>query len=175
MDTENKEVEIKKEVENNVSEQEVVQEAIRMDKKSKILLAIFVVLIAISTIITYYKIMIKRDYMIEAQIDCDPETESCFIYKCDPEQEECTGNPEEDTSYYKIINKNASRVSVCDSGSEECQPLVCGVDEPDCEITLCSPEDSSGDSCSSPGDSSGEKSAVLEEEASNETIDKTQF
>ena len=170
MDTENKEVEIKKETENNVPKQEVAQEVILMDKKSKILLCVFVVLIVISIIVTYYKIMIKRDYMIEAQIDCDPETESCFVYKCDPEQEECTGNPEEDMSYYKIINKNASRVSVCDSGVEECQPLVCEVGEPDCEITLCSPEDSSGDSCSNLGESSNEKSAIPEEDALNAQV-----
>jgi hypothetical protein len=39
-----------------------------MDKKSKIFLGVFFLLIFASIGATYYRIMVKRDYVIEAQI-----------------------------------------------------------------------------------------------------------
>ncbi|MCX6766033.1 MAG: hypothetical protein NT136_03685 [Candidatus Moranbacteria bacterium] len=113
-----------------------------MDKKSKILIAILLVLTLASVGYTFYKIMIQRDYVISAQIDCDPYVEKCFIWECDPasteEGEKCTGNPEEDIWYYKIAERNANRIPLCDPETDEtCDPWTCEEGEKDCQQILC--------------------------------------
>lgn len=122
-----------------------------MDKKSKILFTILALMAAVSVGATYYKIMIQRDYQIVAQISCDPAAESCFTHTCDPEYEECSDIPEENISYYKLINKNAANITICDSSKgEECAELACEAGEQNCEITLCSEETAEDDPCSNP-------------------------
>lgn len=109
-----------------------------MDKKSKILFLIMGVLMLGSITVTYYRYIVKRDYIIQAQAICDPYTEKCFVYVCDPETgEECTGDPVEDTSYYKLINRNAKNIPLCDPNDENCDALVCPEGEADCSFTLC--------------------------------------
>lgn len=138
-----------------------------MDRKSKILLLVFIILIIASVVVTYYKIMVKRDYQILAQISCDPAAESCFTHECDSEYEECSENPEENISYYKLINKNAANISICDSNKgEECAELTCEEGEPNCEITLCSEETEEDDSCSNPEEYL--KNQQAEEQSSSE-------
>lgn len=116
-----------------------------MDKKTRIFFIVFFLLIAASVGATYYRIMVKRDYVIESQVDCDPETEKCFVWQCDPnateEGEKCTGDPEEDVWYYKIARRNAGRIPLCDPEKDEnCQPFVCEEGEKDCEEILCDEE-----------------------------------
>ncbi len=116
-----------------------------MDKKSKILLLAFLVLVIAVVAFTCYKYMVKRDYIIEAQADCDPYTEACFIWQCDPESSEegeaCTGDPEEDIWYYQIVKRNAMNIPLCDPNDENCDALICDPAlEKDCEIILCDEE-----------------------------------
>lgn len=109
-----------------------------MDTKSKIFFGILSGLILGSVAFSYYKFVIVRDYFITAQAQCDPASEACFTHYCDPEtEEECTGNQEEDTSYYKLIRRNASYMPVCSPSEEGCEALVCPDGEPGCEMTLC--------------------------------------
>lgn len=113
-----------------------------MDKKSKILIAVFLILILISVGITYWRIMVKRDYVIESQIDCDPYAEECFTWECDPESdaegEACTGDPEMDVWYYKLARRNAANIPLCDPEKDEtCDPWTCPEGEKDCEQILC--------------------------------------
>jgi hypothetical protein len=127
-----------------------------MDRKSKILLAVFFLLIAGSVAFTYYRIMVKKDYLISSQIDCDPYTEKCFIWNCDPNStapgEACTGDPEVDVWYYKIAKRNASRIPLCNPETDEnCQPFLCDPGEPECGETLCSAETATeGEICNDP-------------------------
>lgn len=112
-----------------------------MDKKSKIFFIVFGLLIAISVAVTYWRIMVKRDYVIESQVDCDPYTEACFVWECNPaskvEGEACTGT-EDDIWYYKIARRNAGRIPLCDPNTDEnCQPMLCEPGETDCSETLC--------------------------------------
>ncbi len=98
---------------------------------------------------TYWRIMIKKDYVVETQVDCDPETEACFIWECDSEStvegEACTGDPETDIWYYKIARRNASMIPLCDPETDEslsadeagCEPWTCEPGEKDCSETLC--------------------------------------
>lgn len=127
-----------------------------MDKKSKILLAILLLLVAGSVVLTYYRIMIKRDYLISSQVECDPYTEKCFIWNCDPEStiegESCTGDLEADVWYYKIVKRNASRIPLCDPETDEnCQPFLCEMGESECVEILCSAETATeGEICNDP-------------------------
>lgn len=127
-----------------------------MDTKSKILIWIFVALIIIAVALTFWRIMIKRDYVISSQIDCDPTVEKCFIWRCDPtstvEGEACTGDPETDVWYYQIAQRNASRIPLCDPATDEtCLPFACDEGEKDCSVTFCDPETAGEDEeCNDP-------------------------
>lgn len=94
---------------------------------------------------TYWRIMVEKDYVIEAQTDCDPYVDECFVWECDPESdvegEACTGDPETDSWYFQVIRRNASNVPLCDPNTdEECEALVCAEDEPECEYEFCTEE-----------------------------------
>lgn len=111
-----------------------------MDNKNKIFFAVFFTLIVAVVAITFTKYFIAKDYYIEAQTDCDPYTEKCFVWKCDldspNEDERCTGNPEEDTWYYQKVRKIANEIPICDPDSEDCNALQCSPGM-DCEVTYC--------------------------------------
>jgi hypothetical protein len=111
-----------------------------MDRKSKIFFVVFFLLIVGAIGVTYYRYFIVRDYMIEAQASCDPFTEACFVYVCDPEAEECTGDPDQDTSYYKNISRNAKNIPLCNPLDEDCDALTCPPGEANCTLTLCDPD-----------------------------------
>jgi hypothetical protein len=112
-----------------------------MDKKSKIFFSVVALLIVGSVAVTYWHIIVKRDYIIEAQANCDPYVEKCFIWECDPqsdvEGEACTGDAETDIWYFQVVRRNASRVPLCDPNDEECDALICGDNEPECSVTFC--------------------------------------
>ena len=116
-----------------------------MDKKTKIFWIILALLLIGSVAFTYYRIIIKRDYMVFSQIDCDPYEERCFIWECDPdsteEGEACTGDPEMNIWYYKLVNRKANEIQLCDPNVDEnCDPWTCESDEEDCGETLCDEE-----------------------------------
>ncbi|MBU2028426.1 hypothetical protein KJ761_00865 [Patescibacteria group bacterium] len=137
-----------------------------MDKKSppkadqpradKILWIVFFLLIVGSVAFTYYRVMIKKDYLISSEVDCDPYTEKCFIWNCDPESdvegEACIGDPEMDIWYYKIVERNASRIPLCDPEvDEDCEPFLCEAGELECGETLCDAAAAAeGEECTDP-------------------------
>ena len=128
---------------------------IKLDNKSKILFIVIGLLIAVSVAVTYWRIVVRRDYIVQAQTECDPETEKCFIWECDPESdvegEACTGDPETDIWYYKIIRRNAMNIPNCDPNDEECTALVCPENEADCSEELCTDENvPEGETCNDP-------------------------
>jgi hypothetical protein len=128
---------------------------IKINRKSKILFLVLGILIIASVGATFYRYIIKRDYIIQAQIDCDPETENCLVWRCDPsstvEGEACTGAPENDIWYYKILKRNANRIPPCDPKDENCTAYQCETNEPECEMASCSPENiKEGEECSAP-------------------------
>ena len=115
-----------------------------MDRKTKIFFWVMGLLILASVGATYWRIMVKKDYIIEAQTDCDPYAEKCFVWECDPESTEegeaCTGDPETDTWYFQVIRRNAMNVPLCDPNDENCEALVCGENEPECSYEFCTEE-----------------------------------
>ena len=113
-----------------------------MDKKSKVFLWVFFLLIVTSVGVTYWRIMVKRDYVIENQVDCDPYEKACFVWECDPastvEGEACTGDAETDVWYYAVAKRSAANIPMCDPEVDEnCDPWTCGEGEKDCSETLC--------------------------------------
>ncbi len=138
-----------------------------MDKKSKIFFLVFFLLIAGSVAVTYWRIVVERDYLVLAETSCDPETEACFVYECDPEAEECTGDPEEDTSYYAKIKKKAFNFPDC--GEEGCEDPICEEGEADCEVILCTEENKEEwESCNNPEEYEAAETDEEEQELSEE-------
>lgn len=132
-----------------------------MDKKSKILLWVFALLIVASVGVTYWRIMIKKDYVIESQVDCDPYVNECFVWECDPESdvegEACTGDPESDIWYFNVARRNASMIPLCDSETDEnCDPWTCEENEKDCETVFC-------------------EESIMEEQYATACVDPVQF
>ncbi|TAK83186.1 MAG: hypothetical protein EPO09_21335 [Aquabacterium sp.] len=125
-----------------------------MDRKSKIFFLVFGLLIAASVAASYYRYIVRRDYIVQAQADCDPATEKCFVHTCDPATETCAGDAAKDTSYYQIIRRNAKHIPLCDPSAEDCAAYVCPEGERDCSITLCDEatlaKEGSGDVCNDP-------------------------
>lgn len=152
-----------------------------MDTKSKILFGIFGILIVLSVSASYYKFMVLHDYVVQAEVDCDPETESCFVWQCDPEvADECTGNPEEDIWYFKIAHRNAKNIPYCDPNDDSCLAFQCPENgEDECDEVLCSTdtldEYAIDGICTNPEDfvafSSDEDVLTDEENATVETLD----
>jgi hypothetical protein len=126
-----------------------------MDKKNKIFFLVMTLLIIGAVGVTYWRIMIEKDYVIEAEIDCEPTEEACFIWECDPEGTEdwemCTGDPDEDIWYYKLVRRNAGNIPLCDpEEDEECDPYTCEEGEADCEEILCEEDNEDEIECNDP-------------------------
>jgi hypothetical protein len=146
---------------------------IEMDqsKASKIFLAVFFLAIVLSIAVSYWRIVIRRDYDIVASVDCDPYEERCFVHICNPDPNvdgECTGDLSEDTWFTKNLNRKAYNIPECDPADENCTALQCGENEEGCFYELCGeanvPE---GDSCNDPEqytkDNPPEEESVCEE------------
>lgn len=114
-----------------------------MDRRSKIFLGLFLVLIALSGAWKFYQFFIERNYLIHTEVSCDPETESCFVLECEDGDEECEQVP------YKKLETAAYLVPSCDPyADEECPEPSCEPESSSCVVTYCS-EDSiaEGESC----------------------------
>ena len=117
-----------------------------MDKKNKIFFIVLFALIFGSIGATFLRIVVFKNYTLEAQADCDPEIEKCFVWECDPnsteEGEACTGDEEEDISYYQLIRRKAYNVPLCNPDEDEsCVPMECDPEtEKGCEIVFCDEE-----------------------------------
>ena len=123
------------------------------DRANTIFYVVLILLIIISVGITFYKIVILKNYQIVAQVSCNPATEKCFESICDPaEDEKCPENVTERTSYYKNISKKANTIYVCEMTEEKLgcnKELSCTEGEASCSYTYCNPVRlSEGEKCS---------------------------
>lgn len=139
-----------------------------MDNRTKIVFAIFLLSILLLTFFVYKKYFLDKDYSVYAEVPCDPVTEVCFVYHCDTEVEECTGVIEEDTSYYKKIERSAESFPLCDPNEEGCVVSVCAENDSKCTVTFCDPSDSESE-CSS-----SEDFQVNEEEPDSQELVETE-
>lgn len=137
-----------------------------MDSQFKIILSVFLVLVVILVFTVYFQFFINRNYLVHAEVSCDPTTEVCYVYKCDSEIEECTGIPEEDILYYKKIERNAHRLPLCDPNEDICDVTACESGEIGCTIMICNSANAE-EECSNPEDFQ----MVVEELDAQETIE----
>jgi hypothetical protein len=121
--------------------------------KSKFFLTSSVFFVVVSVVLLLFRTFILMDYPISVQVSCDPSQDQCFVHVCDPDVESCSGNLEEDTSYYKIVNKLASRMLEC-SGGDDCPEPSCDTGEIGCEVVFCIDEvaASHGETCNNPSE-----------------------
>jgi hypothetical protein len=140
---------------------------------SRILTIVFVLLLVTSVGVAYYRYMVQENFLVKYQTPCNPATESCFVYECDPEAEECTGNPEEDTTYYSLMYRLAKNIPACDVNVEgDCDAAyTCAAGEQKCEIVVCNDDTSLEEesACTNPEDfvieeEEGTEAEVMEEE-----------
>ena len=111
-----------------------------MDKKSKILLWVFFSLILVSIALSFYRYMIKKDYVISAEAACDPKAQKCYVRNCE-EDKEGTGcdtlTEGQKSYYYTMIERNYRNID-CQSGDKRCtEVLPCQEGERDCREVLC--------------------------------------
>ncbi len=113
-------------------------------KGSKIFYTIISLLIIGSIAVTFYKIVVMKDYQVIATTSCNPELEKCFKAECDPtDDDSCPQNIEERATYYKKISKKASVILLCEKTTEKngCnEELSCTAGELSCSYTYCSPD-----------------------------------
>lgn len=139
---------------------------------SKALSLIFIVVLVFSVGLTFFKFFVLRDYTIQSQVECDPYTEVCFTYHCDPTVEECSGDSVADTFYYKLLDRNAKNILLCNPAEESCAPLLCLEDEAGCVITFCDVSVDETVECTNPEQYSAENPIVENlEEVSIEQVD----
>lgn len=135
---------------------------VSIGKKQKILITIFILTLALSSVLVVKRIYIDRDYLLMNEVDCDPTVEVCFKRLCDEGCDSTDG----DYEFYKKQSVSASAVSVCDPTLEECPELVCAETE-GCQEELCNeanvPEN---EECSYPED-------FIQEESSSNSGDNT--
>ena len=114
-----------------------------MDRKSKILILIFALVIVSTFLWKYHTILQKHDFIIDTHIACDSSVNVCFTTVCDVESgEDCTD------AVYAKLQKRAIDIPLCDKFKDNCPELTCAIGEPDCSITYCSDESlDDGESC----------------------------
>ncbi|MBI5133823.1 MAG: hypothetical protein HZA81_00315 [Candidatus Taylorbacteria bacterium] len=104
-----------------------------MDIKSKIITALFVLLLIGVSVWKYKVFIVDRDFTIYGTSSCDLFNESCFAMDCSESDPECDLTP------YKKIEKMAYNVPRC-GPLEECDELTCSQEEEGCYMTSCSEE-----------------------------------
>lgn len=117
-----------------------------MDRKTKILFIVLILLLIVSIGITFYRYMIKKNYLIFAHVECNPQNESCFYVPCQEGDNTCSSTTIE---YYKKITKKAFNIEMCNTKDEGCNPLDCKNGEKDCKIINCTNDNvDEGEVCS---------------------------
>ena len=125
----------------------------KSDIGNKIFYIVLILLVVGAVGVTFYKIVILKNYQIVAQVSCNPKTEKCFVTTCDPSTDDsCSKNPDEQTTYYKNISKKAATISACEATAEKigCKDeLSCITGEANCSYTYCDPNNlGEGEECS---------------------------
>ena len=89
-----------------------------------------VLCLVITIIASFYRFIIKNDYLVYYESPCDPNTKSCF--------ESCDDN----CTYYMKVQKYAPDVFVqCGKDITDCKSAsVCLPSDRKCSITYCNPK-----------------------------------
>lgn len=110
-----------------------------MWQKGKFWLLALLILVVLEAALVFYRVFVLEAYTITAQVDCDPLTESCFVYECEEGDVECEGSV-----YYKYAEVPASKTS-CNTEDPRCLYNLTCKEEEGCVSTYCDPETVSED------------------------------
>ena len=104
---------------------------------------IFLALVALGS--SYWVFIVREDFQVLATTSCDPNKETCFVYRCDSSNTDnatdlCDGAEDKAPLYYTYIFKKKSQLAECDADTKECTSLVCEKGEEGCERIVCSSE-----------------------------------
>ena len=95
---------------------------------------ILILLIIAVTIISYSRLFINQDYLVEYEGECDPVTENCFV-GC--EDDECT----QEYYYTKMVKYAPDLNQQCGKDITDCKSAnICLPDDKICSITYCNIE-----------------------------------
>lgn len=110
------------------------RETSTMTRKFLLSLLSFTVVIGIVIAVTYHRIFVMKDYLVEYSIECDPFVETCY-------EEPCVDN-ECEPYYFKIVRKNAQNLyGSCGADIQNCPgSLGCFPSDTFCEIQSCDSE-----------------------------------
>jgi len=100
-----------------------------------------VIFIVVAGVFSYYRFMIKQDYMVAYEGACDPAIETCFI-GC--EDDECA------TEYYysSVVKYVPDLYKECGEDITDCDAAnVCLPEDRDCSVTYCDPAVDGDDAC----------------------------
>lgn len=108
---------------------------------------ILVILVIIAGFFSYYRFMVKNDYVVGYEGVCDSATEKCFI-GCNDDA--CT-----DKYYYTKMQKYAPDLyTECGKDITDCEAAsICLPDDRKCSVTYCNSEIDGSDVCSVVGES----------------------
>jgi len=98
--------------------------------KRYLLLYTLIPLLILLTASAYYRFMVLIDYTVSYEGECEPYTQSCFLY-C--EDQECA-----EPFYYSIIERNAAEVyALCGDDVTTCDDAYICEPETPCSVTYC--------------------------------------
>lgn len=104
------------------------------DKHKHFFPHILVLLIVLTSVASYYRFIIKQDYMVEYESVCNPLAEKCFI-GC--EDDACT----KEYFYSKVFKYAPDLYRECGKDITNCEAAnVCLPDDRKCSITFCDTE-----------------------------------
>lgn len=95
---------------------------------NRLLISFLILASLVSAALAFDKFYIRRDYIVMANIDCDPSQNSCFV-----------GDGEDTPDYYAELSRPAYSISVCNGWADQCAPLTCDDGNPQCSIEYCTP------------------------------------
>lgn len=101
--------------------------------KNHFFLYLIVSLTILSVASSYIRFVVQKDYLVSYEGECEPYSQSCFVY-C--EDEECS-----EPFYYSIIEREANEIfDLCGTDVTTCDEAYSCQDNVDiCSITFCDP------------------------------------
>ncbi len=111
----------------------------RINFQSFLFWGVVVVAALVAGIFSYNRFLIKNDYMVGYEGECDPSFESCFV-GC--EDDECTQE-----YYYTEVQKYAPDLyKECGKDITDCDAAnICLPEDNNCSVTYCNPETANED------------------------------
>lgn len=100
-----------------------------MLKDSKTFLLFIFILVLLVSVTRFYQYKVNDNYVLLANVACDPEVESCFVWDCDLDEPDC------DRSSYKKVEILASEAPAC-LEEHGCENFSCDYSS-SCKVIEC--------------------------------------